>query len=95
MTTTTRFSLIPSVVLVVDIPESFKGSWYTGQVHAGFKDAVFKLSSPIRHATELYNTLLTEIGTSNILLIYSDGGPDYRLTYVSVQLSLIAFFSQF
>ena len=26
------------------------------------------------------------------LFIYSDGGPDHRLTYVSVQLSLIALF---
>ena len=51
----TRFSLIPSVVVVVNIPESFEGSWYSGQVHVGFKDAVFKPSSPIRHATELYD----------------------------------------
>ena len=27
-----------------------------------------------------------------ILFIYSDGGPDHRLTYVSVQLSLICLF---
>lgn len=43
----TRFLLIPSVVLVVNIPNSFEGSWYSGQVHVGFKDAVFKPSSPI------------------------------------------------
>ena len=28
----------------------------------------------------------------HILFVYSDGGPDHRLTYVSVQLSLIALF---
>ena len=58
----------------------------------GFKDAVFKPSSPARHATELYHLLLTRMGDKSILQMYSDGGPDHRLTYVSVQLSLIALF---
>ena len=66
----TKFSLIPSVVLEVDIPDSFEGSWYTGQVHVGFKDAVFKPSSPCRHATELYNILLIEIETNNIAHLF-------------------------
>ena len=87
-----KFSVIPSVCLLVDIPESFEGSWYQGQVFIGFKDAVFKPSSPIRHATELYHLLLTRMGDRSILLMYSDGGPDHRLTYISVQLSLVALF---
>lgn len=70
-----KFSLIPSVTLLVNIPETFSGSWYEGQVFIGFKDAVFKPSSPIRHATELYHLLLTQMGTKSILLMYSDGGP--------------------
>ncbi len=28
----------------------------------------------------------------HILFLYTDGGPDHRLTYISVQLSLIALF---
>ena len=32
--------------------------------------------------------------TKPMLLIYTDGGPDHRLTYLSVQLSLIALFLQ-
>lgn len=83
----TRFSIIPSVVLLIDI-----GSWYKGKVLVGFKDAVFQASSPIRHACEIHSTLLRKIGDKSILLIYSDGGPDHRLTYISVQLSLIALF---
>ena len=41
----TRFSLIPSVGLQVDIPEMLEGSWYmyTGQVFVGLKDAVFEV----------------------------------------------------
>ena len=88
----TRFSIIPSVVLQVNIPEQFEGSWYHGKVMVGLKEAVFQSSSPLRHATELHSLLLSRIGNKTILFMYSDGGPDHRLTYVSVQLSLIALF---
>ena len=36
----TRFSIIPSVVLQVYIPETFEGSWYQGKVLVGIKDAI-------------------------------------------------------
>ena len=88
----TRFSVIPSVILEVEVPEVFEGSWYTGQVFVGIKDAVYQASSPLRHAAELHSELITRIGSKSILLLYSHGGPDHRLTYVSVQLSLIALF---
>ena len=87
-----KFSLIPSVILLVDIPESIEGSWYAGDVFVGIKDAVFEPSSPLRHATELYQCLSTRMDGRHILFVYSDGGPDHRLTYISVQLSLIALF---
>ena len=80
------------MILEVEIPEVFEGSWYTGQVFVGIKDAVYQASSPLRHAAELHSELITRIGSKSILLLYSDGGPDHRLTYVSVQLSLIALF---
>jgi hypothetical protein len=41
---------------------------------------------------ELHQILLKRIGNKTILSVYSKGGPDHRLTYVSVQLSLIALF---
>lgn len=47
-------------------------------------------SSPLRHAAELSNTLLFEKGNRSVVLLYTDGGPDHRLTYLSVQLTLIA-----
>lgn len=87
-----RFSLIPSVILVIDIPSSIDGSWYDGQVFVGLKEAGFEPSSPIRHATELHKCIQPLMGNRSILFIYSDGGPDHRLTFVSVQLSLIALF---
>jgi hypothetical protein len=89
-----KINLIPSVILIVDIPESIEESWYTGNVYVGLKEAAFELSSPIRHATELFNCLVNQVQLENkhILFIYSNGGPDHRLTFFSVQLSLIVLF---
>ena len=77
----------------MNILDAFEGSWYQGRVLVGLKDAIFEPSSPLRHATELHSLLLKTIGEKTIMFIYSDGGPDHRLTYVSVQLSLIALFN--
>jgi hypothetical protein len=89
----TKFGLIPSVSFIIDIPDDFSGSWYNGKVYVGLKDTVFKPSSPFRHMTELYHTISKSgIISKPILFLYSDGGPDHRLTYVSVQLSLICLF---
>ena len=88
----TKFALVPSVSLMVNIPASVEGSWYEGTVHIGLKDAVFEPSSPLRHATELHSLLTTRLGDKSVLFLYTDGGPDHRLTYISVQLSLVALF---
>lgn len=86
----TKFSLTPSVCLLVDIPNSIEETFYGGQVYVSLKENCFEPSSPWRHAAEL-NSILIDNGTDigPILLIYTDGGPDHRLTYASVQLSLI------
>ena len=58
----------------------------------GIKDCIFEPSSPIRHVTELNSILNTRSSNNPILLIYSDGGPDHRLTYLTVQISYICLF---
>ncbi|XP_019860109.1 PREDICTED: uncharacterized protein LOC109588370 [Amphimedon queenslandica] len=89
----TKFGLILSVTFIIKIPDEICGSWYDGKVYVGLKDSVFEPSSPIHHMTELYQTILkTETHKKPILFIYSDGGPDHRLTYILVQLSLICLF---
>ena len=88
----TRFSIIPSVVFEVNIPDSIAGSWYNGFVHVLYKDAAFEPSSPIRHAAELVSILRNKTLTHPVLFLYSDGGPDHRVTYTSVKLALIAVF---
>ena len=44
-------SIVPSVLLMLDIPDKISESWYTGQFFLGLKDAVFEQSSPIQHMT--------------------------------------------
>jgi len=88
----TKFGLVPSVVLVNDLPDEISESWYTGKVYVGLKDTVFEPSSLLRHACELCVILQSVSLCKSVLFVYSDGGPDHRLTYVSVQLSLICLF---
>ena len=90
----TKFGIIPSVTFVVDIPEDVKESWYNGRVFIGMNEAVFEPSSPHHHMTELVHLLKSapSIPDKPLLFIYSDGGPDHRLTCLSVQLSLISMF---
>ena len=75
----TKFSIVPSVVLVADIPDNIQESWYRGQVLVGFKDAAFESSSPMRHATELASILSSDTHLQkSFLFLYSDGGPDHK-----------------
>ena len=87
----TKFSLVPSVTFNINIPNDIAGSWYTGDVSVIIKEAAFEPSSPYRHSCEMYKLVHGSI-SQPIMFIYSDGGPDHRLTYLSVQVSLIALF---
>ncbi len=84
----TRFSVIPSVALVNEIPSEISGSWFTGKVHVLYKEGAFEPSPPVRHSTELCNMLQEKATSSPILFLYSDGDPDHRITYMSVKLAL-------
>ena len=37
-----KFSIVPSVSLLVDILERIEDPWYRGQVFVGYKDAAFE-----------------------------------------------------
>ena len=87
----TKFSLMPSVSFIIIIPDSILGSFYTERVFVGLKENAFQPSSPIRHMPELQSVLRT-VDDHPVLLLYTDGGPDHRLTYTTVQISLISIF---
>ena len=91
----TKVKVIPSVSLLCDIPEDIGGSFYSGNVTVCLKEAAFSPSSPLRHATELLQTLREKKVNSvlkPVLLLYTDGGPDHRVNFISVQLALICLF---
>jgi len=88
----TKCSLIPSVTMLCNIPDNMEGSFYRGQVNIGLKDAAFQASSALRHMTELYDILLHTEMHHPFLMLYTDGGPDHKNTFLRVQLSLIAMF---
>ena len=91
----TKFGIVPSVTMLCDIPQSLDESFYRGQVFVGLKDAVLEPSSPLRHCTELAKILSQESISSPILLLYTDGGPDHNLTFLSVQLAIISLYISF
>ena len=89
----TRLSLSPSVSLLIDVPENIEETFHRGRVFVILKENAFQPSSAIRHMTELQQSLLKTLGqVKPVLLLCTDGGPDHRLTYLSVQLSLLALF---
>ena len=88
----TKFSIVPSVILCPDIPEKITGSWYDSQVMVMLKEGAFEPSSPARHSAEMTTIIEREVPNLPVLFIYSDGGPDHRLTYLSVKLALIALY---
>lgn len=66
-----KFSLTPSVAMIVNIPQAINESWYTGDVYIGIKDSVFQPSSAIRHAKELHNeySCFKDGGTSHFIYV--------------------------
>ena len=58
----------------------------------GLKEIAFEPSSPVRHCVELANVHSSRnLQSQHILFLYSDGGPDHILTYLSVQVALTLF----
>ncbi|RIA82589.1 hypothetical protein C1645_835141 [Glomus cerebriforme] len=90
-----KLSLTPSVTLFINIPNEISESFYDGKVYVSFKDAVFQPSSALRHSTEFFNLISCQYYNQplpSILSLYTDGGPDHRCTFGSVQVALICLF---
>lgn len=87
-------SLTPSVILEVAVPRQYEDSFYRGQVYVTFKDSIFQPSTPFRHVVELQHILEAKEERKPGLFMYTDGGPDHRVTYGAVKLSLIVLFKR-
>ena len=81
---------VPSVTFYIDVPEKPVDSFFTGQAFVTNKDKVTQPSNALRHATELTSLVQTHYGTARpIMVLVSDGGPDHRVTFGSVQVANI------
>lgn len=83
-----RQRLTPSVVLPIDIPESHRIIYQGVDV----RDVIFSPSSALKRSQEVINILDKTHQIQLVLALYTDGGPDHRLTLLSVQRGLIALF---
>ena len=86
------------------IPISVIRSWLSGRILTHFvkiklcshnkNDAMFEGSLLFKHAAKVKNRILWMWDGNPILMLFSDGGSDHRLTYEHVDLSLIALFKE-
>ena len=88
--------VVPSVAFFPNIPKESRDSFYSGSVFVTLKDKVLQPSHALRHSVELSNIVQThfekEESTNHVVLVVSDGGPDHRVTYLSVKVAMIALF---
>lgn len=61
-------------------------------VYVRIKEAVVEHSTAIRYNCEVIQILQSLLFSKPILFLYSDGGPDHCLAFVSVKLSMICLF---
>ena len=89
--------IVPSVAFFVNLPESAKDSFFQGKPFVTLKDKVTQPSHALRHSVELDSILHTHFSkddgaTQPLAIVVSDGGPDHRLNFLSVQVALICLF---
>ena len=86
-------SLIPTVILINDIPESIEKSWYHGKACVGIKMTATNPSSSLLNTTEIVEVLINKYGSKEavppILILYTDDGPKHCTTFLSVKITLI------
>ena len=88
----TKCDIIPSVTMLYDIPISINKSFYHEKVYIGLKDPIFQPSDSLRHMTELYKILNNTNENKLYLFLYTNKESDYQVTYIHIQLALIALF---
>ena len=80
------------MIFVNDIPETVDESWYRGKACAGIKISATDPSTALRNGTEVASALIEKFDTKEavppVLILYTDGGPEHRTTYVSVKICL-------
>jgi hypothetical protein len=79
--------IVPSVCLIIDVPENSKDSFYSGKVHVTIKEKLFEPSSPLQHSAETVSIVRKHLSSNDvdmekpILLRITYVGPDHRTKY--------------
>ena len=88
--------IVPSVAFFVNIPESENDSFFQGKPFVTLKDKVTQASHALRHSAELASITRSDYSKDGLsqplMILVSDGGPDHRLKFLSVQVALICLF---
>lgn len=83
------------VCLFVDILDNSRGFFYYGDVYIIFKDKIFQLLIFFCYVVEIVKIVRSyfsedDVNVNKLIIVrYIDGGLDYRLIFVLVQLVLI------
>ena len=81
-------------MLITQIPDKVDDSWYKGVPCIMLKLTAISPSTSIRNAAEIANSLVFHYGGKDrippVLVMYTDGGPEHRSTFLSVKIALIA-----
>ena len=89
-----NLSSIPTVILINHISESVEDSWYRGEPNFLLKITAISPSSALRNAREVAGVLIAKYGSIEqippALIMYTDGGPEHRATFLSVKIAIIA-----
>ena len=89
-----KLSLIPTTILINEVPSTVDGSWYRGTLYVGVKVTALQSSTALRNAMEISDCLILKYGSKEavppVLIVYSDGGPEHRTTFLSVKIAMIA-----
>ena len=87
-------SLTPSVVLDVEIPQDADDSFYVGQVYTMLQCSIYEPSNSFRAVLQMESVARSSTNweQTNILVVYTDGGPERMITHESVKVPLCTLF---
>ena len=89
-----NLSLIPIVILIINISESIKDSWYRGEPNVLLKITAIIPSSVLRNVQEVADVLIAKYGSIKqilpALIMYTDRGPEHCTTFLSVKIAVTA-----
>ena len=90
----TKINMIPTVILLNNIPEKVKDSWFRGKPYILLKITVILPSTSLQNARQVADALIKHHASKEavppVLFMYTDGGPEHRTNFLSEKIAIIA-----